>query len=250
MRIQKPADLARAVKTQRQALGYTQQQVADASGITRQSLARIEQGNGGVAVNTLLRIFARLEIEFEAIRVDRNSGLESSRDVGGREAGNHSEDESREKQNAAPEIEASPVAEKRESGIQAVNQGLRTFATIIAQANLGDVQIGAARAAIRGLGTTSLVSTKFDSLSALASAATSARSIGGLSETPQWRSAQEKLVRQVQREAAGAGREITAGAAQRALLQAAIDEGDPDPQGKKANEISSEDSQKGLDESD
>ncbi|MGM1017193.1 MAG: helix-turn-helix transcriptional regulator [Actinomycetota bacterium] len=65
MKIGKPADLARLVKTRRQALGRTQQDVADAAGITRQSLARIERGHGGVSFDTLLLILDHLGIRLD-----------------------------------------------------------------------------------------------------------------------------------------------------------------------------------------
>lgn len=65
MRIEKPGDLARIVKMQRQAYGLTQQEVADAVGITRQSLARIERGNGGVSFDTVLKIFAELDVHLD-----------------------------------------------------------------------------------------------------------------------------------------------------------------------------------------
>ena len=65
MRIRKPADLARLVKTRRQAQGLTQQDVADAAGITRQSLARIEQGHGGASFDTVLRILENLGVRLE-----------------------------------------------------------------------------------------------------------------------------------------------------------------------------------------
>lgn len=66
MRLRKPSDLARIVKTQRQAQNLTQQQIADAVGVTRQSVARIEQGHGGVSFETVLRIFDALDIELDA----------------------------------------------------------------------------------------------------------------------------------------------------------------------------------------
>ncbi|MFD2839731.1 helix-turn-helix transcriptional regulator [Populibacterium corticicola] len=66
MRIQTPADLARTVKTQRQAQDLTQQEVADAVGITRQSLARIERGHGGTSFDTILRILEKLGVQLEA----------------------------------------------------------------------------------------------------------------------------------------------------------------------------------------
>lgn len=69
MQIQTPADLARLIKTRRQAQRFTQQEVADAVGITRQSLARIERGNAGTSFDTVLRIFAHL-----GINLDANSG--------------------------------------------------------------------------------------------------------------------------------------------------------------------------------
>lgn len=66
MQIQKPADLARIVKTQRQSQGLTQQDVADAVGITRQSLARIEQGRGGASFDTVVRVFEKLGVRLDA----------------------------------------------------------------------------------------------------------------------------------------------------------------------------------------
>lgn len=66
MLIQKPADLARAVKTRRQAQGLTQQDIADAVGITRQSLARIERGHAGASFDTVLRILDRLGVDLAA----------------------------------------------------------------------------------------------------------------------------------------------------------------------------------------
>ena len=68
MRIQKPSDLARIVKTRRQSLGLTQQDIADAVGVTRQSLARIESGNGGASFDTVLRIFGQLDGRLEAVK--------------------------------------------------------------------------------------------------------------------------------------------------------------------------------------
>lgn len=66
MKIQTPADAARAIKTRRLARGLTQLEVAQAIGVTRQSLARIEQGNGGGAFDTYLRLFDLLGIDLRA----------------------------------------------------------------------------------------------------------------------------------------------------------------------------------------
>lgn len=77
MQIQKSADLARIIKTQRQSQGLTQQDVADAVGVTRQSLARIERGHGGTSFDTVLRIFERLNIRLEA-HVENNHNVTSA----------------------------------------------------------------------------------------------------------------------------------------------------------------------------
>ncbi len=66
IKLQSSADLARLVKNARTQRGATQQDVADAVGITRQSLARIEQGHGGVSFNTVLRILDHLGISLES----------------------------------------------------------------------------------------------------------------------------------------------------------------------------------------
>lgn len=70
MKISKPADLARLVKTRRHAEGHTQQDVADAAGITRQSLARIERGHGGVSFDTLILILDYLGIRLDGTPVE------------------------------------------------------------------------------------------------------------------------------------------------------------------------------------
>lgn len=67
MKIQTPANAARVIKTQRLKLSLTQQDVAEAVNITRQSLARIEKGNGGGSFDTYLRLFDLLNISLEAI---------------------------------------------------------------------------------------------------------------------------------------------------------------------------------------
>lgn len=66
MKLQSPSDLARLVKNARAQRGATQQEVADAVGITRQSLARVERGHGGTSFNTVLLILDHLGIRLEA----------------------------------------------------------------------------------------------------------------------------------------------------------------------------------------
>lgn len=81
IRIRKPADLARLVKTSRQAQGRTQQDVADAAGITRQSLARIERGHGGVSFDTVILILDYLGIHLEGTPVKEAPANAGSTDV-------------------------------------------------------------------------------------------------------------------------------------------------------------------------
>lgn len=66
MKLQTPSDLARLVKNARVQRNLTQQNVADAIGITRQSLARLERGNGGISFDTVLLILDHLGIHLDA----------------------------------------------------------------------------------------------------------------------------------------------------------------------------------------
>ncbi|WP_435747256.1 helix-turn-helix transcriptional regulator [Microbacterium sp. PMB16] len=64
--MQTPSDLSRLVKNARVQRNLTQQDVADAVGITRQSLARLERGNGGTSFDTVLLILDHLGIHLDA----------------------------------------------------------------------------------------------------------------------------------------------------------------------------------------
>lgn len=66
MKLQTPSDLARLVRNARAQRSLTQQDVADAVGITRQSLARLERGNGGTSFDTVLLILDHLGIHLDA----------------------------------------------------------------------------------------------------------------------------------------------------------------------------------------
>lgn len=66
VKLQTPSDLARLVKNARVQRHLTQQDVADAAGITRQSLARLERGNGGTSFDTVLLILDHLGIQLDA----------------------------------------------------------------------------------------------------------------------------------------------------------------------------------------
>lgn len=73
MKLQTPSDLARVVKNARVQRNLTQQDVADAVGITRQSLARLERGNGGTSFDTVLLILDHIGIHLDATTERRNT---------------------------------------------------------------------------------------------------------------------------------------------------------------------------------
>lgn len=66
VKLQSSSDLARLVKNARIQRNLTQQDVADAVGITRQSLARLERGNGATSFDTVLLILDHLGIHLDA----------------------------------------------------------------------------------------------------------------------------------------------------------------------------------------
>lgn len=73
MKLHTPSDLARLIKNARVQRSLTQQDVADAVGITRQSLARLERGNGGTSFDTVLLILDHLGIHLDATTDRRTS---------------------------------------------------------------------------------------------------------------------------------------------------------------------------------
>ncbi len=190
MQIQKPSDLARIVKTRRQALGLTQQDVADAVGITRQSLARIESGHGGVSFETVLRIFEQLDIRLEVAR-SQHQLANSTRNNDGFQR-----------------IASDALASSRSVDTSALTAAaLRSVDTsALTAAALRNVDIpaiaAAAAAATRGIDSSVLLSS--------------------------WRNALNNLTVQVQATGARVGGEIDAKEARKAILSAAIEAGDPD----------------------
>jgi len=66
VKLQTPSDLARLVKNTRTQRNLTQQDIAAAVGITRQSVARLERGNGGTSFDTVLLILDHLGIHLNA----------------------------------------------------------------------------------------------------------------------------------------------------------------------------------------
>ena len=73
VKLHTPSDLARLIKNARVQRNLTQQDVADAVGITRQSLARLERGNGGTSFDTVLLILDHLGIHLDATTDRRTS---------------------------------------------------------------------------------------------------------------------------------------------------------------------------------
>lgn len=62
MKITGAQEAARLIHTSRVLAEITQQQLAERVGITRQTIARIEQGNGGASLDTYLAVFKELDI--------------------------------------------------------------------------------------------------------------------------------------------------------------------------------------------
>jgi transcriptional regulator with XRE-family HTH domain len=78
--IRRPTDLGLAVATARRARGLTQEQLADATGIDRTYLARLEAGLSTLFVQRLLRLLRRLGAELVVVLPEaRGTGEETSR---------------------------------------------------------------------------------------------------------------------------------------------------------------------------
>lgn len=197
MQIQKPSDLARIVKTRRQARGLTQQDIADAVGITRQSLARIESGHGGVSFETVLRIFEQLDIRLEAVRSSQFQLNNSIRDNDGLQQIASDASDASDARTSSRCIDTSALAA---TVLRSVDTSALTSAAL---KGVGIPAIAAAAAAAtRGIDTSALVSS--------------------------WRNTLNNLTVQVQETGARTGSEIDAKEARKALLSAAIEAGDPD----------------------
>lgn len=82
VKLQTPSDLARLIKNARVQRNLTQQDIADAVGITRQSVARLERGNGGASFDTVLLILDHLGIHLDAT-TDRLPAAPASAATGG-----------------------------------------------------------------------------------------------------------------------------------------------------------------------
>lgn len=201
MRIQKPADLARLIKTRRQAKRLTQQDVAAAIGITRQSLARIERGHGGVSFDTVLRIFEHLDIQLDA-------GNRPDPDIPSQTWTQPIEE--LQKKDAVTSLSApktDPKAITRNIDVAAL---ARSLSSVDTQA--------LARAHIRNLNS-----------SAIAAAATAAsRNTGTDALLSSWQHTLSRLTTQLQEKATHTGGVLSERQARSAILRAAIEAGDPD----------------------
>lgn len=196
MHIQKPADLARIVKTRRQSQGLTQQDVADAVGITRQSLARIERGHAGASFDLVLRVFEKLGIRLE-VNSDRQ-------------------------QTVAVPI---PTGDSLTSwaATSAVPASAREIDTSAITAALA--------AATRNIDTSALTVGAYNNLdvSAIAAAATAAtRGINSSALLSNWQSDLKNLTRELRGTASKSGSEFSAQETRKAILSAAIEAGNPD----------------------
>ena len=180
MQIQKPADLARIVKTRRQSQGLTQQDIADAVGITRQSVARIERGHAGASFDLVLRIFEKLDIRLDANSEDQHAV-------------------------AVPAPTWNVDAPWK-----------------VAAAALMDA---------KNIDTSSIATSAYKNIdiSAITAAATAAtRNIDTSALLPKWQTDLESLTERLRENTAKVGTKITVKEARKALLNAAIEAGDPD----------------------
>ncbi|PII87471.1 hypothetical protein BMH32_07725 [Leucobacter sp. OLJS4] len=62
MRADRPGDFSRIVKTKRHELHLTQQNLADRAGVTRQLVARLENGTGDPSLSNTLKVLAALGV--------------------------------------------------------------------------------------------------------------------------------------------------------------------------------------------
>ncbi|SEB98860.1 DNA-binding transcriptional regulator, XRE-family HTH domain [Paramicrobacterium humi] len=224
MQIQKPSDLARIVKTRRQAQHLTQQEIADAVGTTRQSIARIERGHGGASFDTVLRILEKLDIRLEATAKPRRqqAGSISGGDriqkiiFDALDAGRNTSTLAAAAAEATREIDTSALA-------AAAAEATREIDTSALAA--------AAAAATREIDTSALAAAanrKVDISAFAAAAAAATREIDASALIAGWRTALNDLTHRVQETAARTGSDIGVEEARKALLSAAIEAGDPD----------------------
>jgi transcriptional regulator with XRE-family HTH domain len=216
MQIEKPSDLARIVKTRRQAQNFTQQDVADAAGITRQSLARIERGYAGASFDTVLRIFEKLGIRLEAA-VTAQHPLDDSISA---DSKTHS---------PSPSLLAAAAGSRNADAsaltAAAAAAASRNIDASALTAAVRNIDASALTAAVRNIDASALTAA---AAAATATATAASRNIDSSALLTSWRTALDKLTVQVREAAASAGTDIGAGEARKALLSAAIEAGDPD----------------------
>lgn len=69
-----PRQMGDVLRRERKAQGLTQQDVSDRTNLRAATISKIENGDQGVKLGTLLRVMAALSLEFRLSR--RESGLE------------------------------------------------------------------------------------------------------------------------------------------------------------------------------
>lgn len=245
MKLETPSDIARITKTQRQARGLTQKDVAEAVGITRQSLARLERGQGGASVETVLRIFDQLGIRLTAEsssstnprgedapdqREPQTAGQNTAY-VGRRallevmEAAERTLDPTAAAKTAAQSFDTSAIA----AAIAQISKSLDTSAITKAAAQSFDTSaIAAAIAQIsRNLDTTSFQRAAAQNVYSSAIAA-ARRDLNTSVQANDWRAALDESTIQLREQLARTGGQIDSAHARAALVRAAIEAGDPD----------------------
>ncbi len=235
MQIQKPSDLARLVKTRRQAHGLTQQEVADDVGITRQSLARIERGHGGVSFDTVLRILEKLDIHLEAAPNSQRQLATPSfddslqRTTSGALVGGRNIDTSALAAAAAAatrNIDTSALAAAAAAATRNIDTSALAAAAAAATRNIDTSALAAAAAAAtRNIDTSALAAaaaaaTRNIDTSALAAAAAAAtRNIDTSAQLSKWRTSLNELAIQVQQAAARTGSAVDTTEARKARIE-------------------------------
>jgi len=227
MQIEKPSDLARIVKTRRQAQKLTQQNVANAAGITRQSLARIERGHAGASFDTVLRIFEELDIRLEAATKAQHPLAGSISAEGRTDSFDASALSAAAEASRNIDISAlSAAAASAAAASRNIDTSALSAAAAAAAAASRNIDISALSAAAAGAAAAASRNIHISALSAAAAAAS--RNFDTSALLSSWRTALDNLTVQVQETAARTGTAIGAAEARKALLSAAIEAGDPD----------------------
>jgi HTH-type transcriptional regulator/antitoxin HipB len=72
MRIRNERDLGAVVRSEREDRGWSQQELADAAGVSKRWLVAVEAGKAGAEVGLVLRTLAALGVEVDVVAADRS----------------------------------------------------------------------------------------------------------------------------------------------------------------------------------